>query len=80
MLNGPTYPHLVKDLWVRVEMYDDLSDSVEVNQKVAEYSSLKGKSGKEMGLKEFKEVEIRYVVMGIDVTITHKIIFKLLDV
>lgn len=33
-----------------------------------------------MGLKEFEEVEIRSVVMGVDITITQKIIAKLLGV
>lgn len=42
-------------------------------------SSLKGKSRKEVGLKKFEEVEIRYVVMGVDVIITQKTIAKLLS-
>lgn len=33
-----------------------------------------------MGMKEFEEVEIRSAVMGVDVTITQRIIAKLLRV
>lgn len=33
-----------------------------------------------MGLKEFKEVEIRYVVMGVEVTITQSHIAQLIGV
>lgn len=80
MLNGPTYPHLVKDFWVRAEAYDEFIIFVEENQKVVEDNSLRGKNRKEMGLKEFKEMEIRFVVMGVSVTITQKIIAKLLGV
>lgn len=27
ILNGPTYPFLVKDFWVRVEVYDEVAAS-----------------------------------------------------
>lgn len=80
MLKCPTYPYLVKDFWVRVEVSDELATSMEENQMVLKDKSLKGKSRKEMGLKEFEEVEIKSVVMGVDVTITEKIISKLLSV
>lgn len=59
MLNGPTYPHLVRDLWVRAEVYNELTSYMEQNMKVKNDKSLKGKSINEMGLKEFEEVEIR---------------------
>ncbi|CAL5204105.1 unnamed protein product [Lathyrus oleraceus] len=80
MLNGPTYPYMVKDFWVRAEVYDQLDTSIEENKKVAEDNSLRGDSRKEMGLKEFDKVEIRSIVMGFDVTITQKIISKLFGV
>ncbi|XP_050878186.1 uncharacterized protein LOC127082005 [Lathyrus oleraceus] len=72
MLNGPTSPYLVKDLWVKDGVYDECSVALD-NGK------LKGKSRAEMGLEEFKEVEIRYVVMGVNVTITQSHISKLLN-
>ncbi|CAL5214788.1 unnamed protein product [Lathyrus oleraceus] len=80
MLNGPTYPHLVRDFWVRAEVFDELSDSMEENQIVLKDKSLKGKSRKEMGLNDFEEVDIMLVVMGVEVTITEKIIVKLIGV
>lgn len=41
-------------------------------------SSLKGKSREEMDLKKFEDVEIRLIVIGVDVIITQKTIAKLL--
>lgn len=80
MLNEPTYPHLARDFWVKSEVYDEVVASMEENQKASGDNSLKGKSRKEMGLKEFEEVEIRSDVMGVDVTVTQKIIAKFLGV
>ncbi|CAL5188753.1 unnamed protein product [Lathyrus oleraceus] len=80
MLNGLTYPCLVKDFWVKVEVYDEISAYFEVNQKVVKNISLRRRSVREMGLKEFEEVEIRSVVTGIDVTIIQNTIVKLLSV
>ena len=58
MLNGPTYPTLVKDLWVRAKVYDDYSTQNEERNDVEKDRSLKGKSRTEMGLKEFNGVKI----------------------
>lgn len=80
MLNEPTYPHLVRYFWARAEVFDELSDSMEENQIVLKDKSLKGKSRKEMGLNDFEEVTIMLVVMGVEVTITEKIIVKLIGV
>jgi len=44
MLNGPTYVNLVKDLWVRAEIYDQESARTEERQVVSRNPSLKGKS------------------------------------
>lgn len=59
MLNGLTYPYLVKYFWVRAEVYDKGSTALEESKKIAE-----------MGLDEFNEVEIKSVVIEIDVNIT----------
>lgn len=80
MFNGLTYPHMVKDFQVRAKVYDELVVSMEENHKVLKDNSLTGKSKKEMGLKKFEEVDIRSAVMGVDVTITWKIISKLFGV
>lgn len=70
MLNGPSYPYLVKYFWVISEVFDELATSMEENHTVLKDKSLKGKSRKEMSLKEFEEVEITSAVMGVDVTFT----------
>ncbi|CAL5213821.1 unnamed protein product [Lathyrus oleraceus] len=70
MMNGPTFPYMVKDFWVRAEVYDESSATLEENQKIVEKEELGGKTRAEMGLEDFKEVEITLVVMGVNVTIT----------
>ena len=76
MLNGPTYVKLVKDFWVRAEVYDVDAAKVEELQAVARDPSLKGKTRKEMGLEPFRQTEIRSAVMGIPITITEEVIAK----
>ncbi|XP_050878078.1 uncharacterized protein LOC127081894 [Lathyrus oleraceus] len=77
ILNGPTYPYLVKDLWVRVEVYDEVATSFEEKWNIVEDEANRRKSISEIGLKQFKEVKIRSVVMGVGVTITQRDIAKL---
>jgi len=55
MLNGPTYVKLVKDFWVRAEVYDQEAAKLDETQAVSRDRSLKGKSRKEMGLEPFKK-------------------------
>jgi len=76
MLNGPTYVKLVKDFWVRAEVYDLDAAKVEELQAVARDPSLRGKTRKEMGLEPFRQIEIRSAVMGIPITITKEVIAK----
>jgi len=76
MLNGPTYVMLVKDLWVRAEVYDLEAAKIEENQALARDPSLKGKSRKEMGLDPFRRTEIRSAVMVVPITITEEVITK----
>ncbi|CAK8565902.1 unnamed protein product [Lathyrus sativus] len=78
MLNGATYPTLVKDFWVRAEVYDEYSAQDEERNVVEKDRSLKGKSRAEMGLKEFKGVEIRSDVMGLDINVTQENIVHLI--
>ena len=52
MLNGPTYVMLVKDFWVRAEVYDLDAAKVEELQAVTKDPSLRGKTGKEMNLSD----------------------------
>jgi len=76
MLNGPTYVELVKDFWVRAEVYDEEASINEELQAVIRDPSLKGKTRDEMGLETFSETEIRSAVMGVPITITEEIIAK----
>jgi len=76
MLNGPTYVKLVKDFWVRAEVYDLDAAKIEEHQAVARDPSRKGKTRKEMGLEPFRQTEIRSAVMVIPITITEEVIAK----
>ena len=76
MLNGPTYVKLVKDLWVRAEVYDLDAAKAEELQAVARDPNLRGKPRKEMGLKPFRQTEIRSAMMGIPITIIEEVIAK----
>ena len=76
MLNGPTYVMLVKDFWVRAEVYDVDAAKDEELRAVIKDPSLRGKTRKEMGLESFRQTEIRSTVMGIPITITEEVIAK----
>jgi len=76
MLNGPTYVTLVKDFWVRAEVYDVDAAKDEELKAVIKDPSLRGKTRKEMGLESFRQTEIRSFVMGIPITITEEVIAK----
>jgi len=76
MLNGPTYVMLVKDFWVRAEVYDLDAAKVEELQAVTRDPSLRGKIRKEMNLEPFRQTEIRSAVMGIPITIIEEVIAK----
>jgi hypothetical protein len=76
MLNGPTYENLVKDFWVRAEVYDGKDAKAEERQAVSGKVNQKGKTGKGKDLKPVSGLEIRSVVMGIRVTITKEVIAK----
>ncbi|MCI37646.1 hypothetical protein A2U01_0058870, partial [Trifolium medium] len=70
-LNGPVYPILVKDFWPRCEIFDKVEADREYALKVAEdVVNNKGKSREQLGLKEFKETEIRSCVSGAEITLT----------
>jgi len=76
MLNEPTYVKLVKDFWVRAEVYDLEAAKAEELQVVTRDPSLRGKTRKEMGLEPFRQTEMRSAVMGIPLTITEEVIAK----
>jgi len=67
---------LVKDFWVRAEVYDVEAAKEEEIKAVINDPSLRGKTRQEMGLKSFRQTEIRSSVMGIPITITEEVIAK----
>jgi len=76
MLNGPTYVKLVKEFWVRAEVYDLDAAKVEELQAVTKDASLRGKTRKKMNLGPFRQTEIRSAVIGIPIIITEEVIAK----
>ncbi|AES70076.1 hypothetical protein MtrunA17_Chr3g0096291 [Medicago truncatula] len=76
MLNRPSYMNLVKDFWVKAEVYDRQDAEKEEAKLVKKNPGLKGKSRTEMGLKPFNGTEIRSAVMGMEITITVETIAK----
>jgi len=76
MLNGPTYVTLVKDFWVRAEVYNVDAAKEEELKAMIKDPSLRGKTRQEMGLESFKQTEIRSSVMGIPITIIEEVIAK----
>jgi len=76
ILNGPTYVKLVKDFWIRAEVYDLDAAKAEELQAVAIDPSLRGKTRKDIGPEPFRHTEIRSAVMGIPITITEEVIAK----
>jgi len=76
VLIGPTYEELVKNFWVKDEVYDKEDAKLEEIQKINGDPSLEGKSRAEKGLEEFTRTEIRSTIMGIPIIITEDIIAR----
>jgi len=74
MLNGPTYVNMVKEFWIRAEVFDVDSAKAQEREAVSRNPSLRGKTRKEMGLEPFHGLEIRSAVIGIPVSITEGVI------
>jgi hypothetical protein len=72
MLNGPTYVNLVKDFWLKAEVYNGKPAKVVSKQA----GSKKGKMTMDMNPTSFDSLEIRSEVMGIPITITEDVIAK----
>ncbi|MCI56581.1 hypothetical protein A2U01_0077832, partial [Trifolium medium] len=53
MLNGPIYTRMVKEFWMKAEVFDELSARMEEEELVRKNPTLKGKSREEMGLNPF---------------------------
>ncbi|KAK2352139.1 hypothetical protein QL285_096454 [Trifolium repens] len=78
MLNGFVYYDIVKYFWQKAKVYDRASADKEYKDMVEKNKELRGKTRKELGLKPYREREIRSNVLGINVVITQAHIAKIL--
>jgi len=58
MLNGLCYMNLVKDFWVRAEVFNEIDAQRKVNAKIAEDKSNNVKTIAKIVLKVFTETEV----------------------
>ncbi|MCI27626.1 hypothetical protein A2U01_0048825, partial [Trifolium medium] len=70
MLNGPIYSNMVKEFWMKAQVFDEVSARMEEESLVRENPSLKDKTRKEMGLEEFNGTVIKSVLVGLEITIS----------
>ncbi|MCI28666.1 hypothetical protein A2U01_0049868 [Trifolium medium] len=80
MLNGPIYTRMVKEFWMKAEVFDEVSARLEEEELIRKDPKLKGKSREEMGLNKFSGTVIKSVLAGIEITITRQNLAKLLGV
>ncbi|KAK2369339.1 hypothetical protein QL285_082479 [Trifolium repens] len=78
MLNGFVYYDIVKYFWQKAKVYDRASADKEYKDMVEKNKELRGKTRKELGLKPYREREIRSNILGINVVITQAHIAKIL--
>ncbi|MCI39548.1 hypothetical protein A2U01_0060780, partial [Trifolium medium] len=72
-------PVLVKDFWPRCDIVKQADADLEYKNKVAEdLVNNKGKSKTDLGLREFKETEIRSGVLGSEIILTQSNIAQVL--
>src|SRR6266487_3687555 len=80
LLNGPIYPTLVKDFWIRskvktVEDYDK-----ELDARREEKAENEDKTPQELGLRIIEETEVHSVVCGFEVILTASNLPKVLSI
>src|SRR6266487_862114 len=80
LLNGPIYPTLVKDFWIRskvktVEDYDK-----ELDSRREEKAGNEVKTPQELGLRIVEETEVHSVVWGFEVILTASNLAKVLSI
>ena len=78
ILHGPTYTDLVRQFWVKTEIYDKEASDRELAMKIKEDKSGKKKTRADFGLPKFEETEIRSNVMGLDVKISQSLISRVI--
>src|SRR6266487_1493436 len=80
ILNGPIYPTLVKDFWVRSKVVTLEDYNKEVGVLRNSKPENKDKTPAELGLREVKEEEIRSVVCGFEVILTQSNLASILQI
>ena len=80
MLNGPTYKEMVKEFWIKAEVFDEEAADREPAKRIDEDKSGKRVTRADFGLEEFKEAEIRSNILGVPVKITQKLISRVIGV
>ncbi|MCH96520.1 hypothetical protein A2U01_0017507, partial [Trifolium medium] len=80
MLNGPIYTRMVKEFWMKAHVFDKVSARMEEEKAIKENPSLAGKTRAEMGLCDFNETVVKFVLAGIEITISRAHIAKLLGI
>src|SRR6266487_818113 len=80
LLNGPIYPTLVKDFWIRskVVAVEDYDKELATLRKSKPEN--KDKTPAELGLREVKQEEIRSVVCGFEVVLTQSNLASILQI
>ncbi|MCI90439.1 NBS-containing resistance-like protein, partial [Trifolium medium] len=59
MLNGPIYSRMVKEFWMKAEVFDELSARLEEEELIRNDPIMKGKTREEMGLNKFSGTVIK---------------------
>src|SRR6266516_6272421 len=80
LLNGPIYPTLVKDFWIRskVKTVEDYNKELAARRK--EKAENKDKSPQELGLRVIEETEVHSVVCGFEVILIASNLAKVLSI
>ena len=80
MLNGPIYPNLVFDFWRKCDVITR-ADANEELQRIIDQNPIvnKDKTRVELGLRDFKETEIRSSIGGFPVILTRSNLAKMLN-
>src|SRR6266487_892996 len=80
LLNGPIYPTLVKDFWIRskVRTVEDYHKELAARRK--EKAENEDKTPQELGLRIIEETEVHSVVCGFEVILTASNLAKVLSI
>src|SRR6266487_3105729 len=80
LLNGPIYPTLVKDFWIRSKVKTVEDYNKELDAKKKEKLENKDKTPQELGLRVVEETEVHSVVCGFEVILTASNLAKVLSI